>query len=46
MIIYEANKTGFLRDVQKGVIADNIYSKYKKIIGLTEEGQLNSWRNS
>ena len=46
MIIYEANKTGFLRDVQKGVIADNIYSKYKEVIGRTEEGQFNSWRNS
>lgn len=46
MIVYEATKEEFMRDVRARIIDEKIYEEYKRLIGRTSKSEINSWRNS
>ena len=47
MLVYEGIKSGFINDVDLGIIADKIRNKYiEKIKRRPSEPEFNSWKNS
>jgi len=46
VIVYEATKEEFMRDVRARIIDEKIYEEYKRLIGRTSKSEINSWRNS
>ncbi|WP_010289430.1 DUF2075 domain-containing protein [Kurthia massiliensis] len=46
MIIYEADVSDFLSDVENEVIVDRLYSVYQEKIGRTSKAEIRSWDNS
>lgn len=46
MIIYEADVSGFLSDVENEVMVDRLYTVYQEKIGRTSKAEIRSWDNS
>ncbi len=47
MLVYEGIKSGFINDVDLGIIADKIRNKYiEKIKRKPSAPEFNSWKNS
>ena len=47
MLVYEGIKSGFINDVDLGIIADKIRNKYiEKIKRQPSAPEFNSWKNS
>lgn len=46
MIIYKANKTTFINEVESGVIGTRVYDEFKKRIGRTSEAEQKAWIHS
>ena len=46
MIIYEAIKKDFVRDVKDDVLISKLYDQYQEKIGHTSMNEIRSWNNS
>ena len=47
MLVYEGIKTGFINDVDLGIIADKIRNKYIEVVKKRPSApEFNSWKNS
>ena len=46
MIIYEALKKEFVKDVKDDILIQKLYDKYQEKIGKTSLNEIRSWNNS